>query len=83
MAHTFSPSTWKEEAGRPLSLRPAWSTEQFPDSQGYTEKPCLKKKKKKKERKREEREREKDRKTERKKGKKDKEVMEIVPKTTF
>jgi hypothetical protein len=39
VAHTFNPSTWEAEAGRFLSLRPAWST----DSQGYTEKPCLKK----------------------------------------
>jgi hypothetical protein len=27
MAHTFNPSTWEAEAGRFLSLRPAWSTE--------------------------------------------------------
>jgi hypothetical protein len=26
-----------KEAGRSLSLRPAWSTEQFQDSQGYIE----------------------------------------------
>jgi hypothetical protein len=25
--HTFDPSTWEGEAGRFLSLRPAWSTE--------------------------------------------------------
>jgi hypothetical protein len=43
VAHTFNPSTWEAEAGRFLSLRPAWST----DSQGYTEKPCLKRKRKK------------------------------------
>jgi len=35
------------EAGRFLSSRLAWSTE-FHDSQGYTEKPCLKKTKGKK-----------------------------------
>jgi hypothetical protein len=40
VAHTFNPSTWEAEAGRFLSLRPAWSTE-FQDSQGSTEKPCL------------------------------------------
>jgi hypothetical protein len=59
VAHAFNPSTWEAEAGRFLSSRPAWSTE-FQDSQGYTEKRCLKKpnqtkpnqtKKKKKERK--------------------------------
>jgi hypothetical protein len=42
VAHAFNPSTWEAEAGRSLSLRPAWSTE-FQDSQGYTEKPRLKK----------------------------------------
>jgi hypothetical protein len=47
MVHAFNPSTW--EAGS-LSSRPAWSTE-FQDGQGYTEKPCLKKKKKRKKRK--------------------------------
>jgi hypothetical protein len=35
-------STWEAKADRFLSSRPAWSTE-FWDSQGYTEKPCLKK----------------------------------------
>ena len=45
MVHAFNPSTREAEAGRFLSWRPAWSTE-FQDSQGYTEKPCLKKSKK-------------------------------------
>jgi hypothetical protein len=27
VAHAFNPSTWEAEAGRFLSLRPAWSTE--------------------------------------------------------
>jgi hypothetical protein len=27
LAHAFNPSTWEAEAGRFLSLRPAWSTE--------------------------------------------------------
>jgi hypothetical protein len=45
VAHTFNLSTWETEAGGFLSLRPAWSTK-FQDSQGYTEKPCLKKPKK-------------------------------------
>jgi hypothetical protein len=35
-----------------LDLRPAWSTE-FQDSQGYTEKPCLKTNKQNRERERE------------------------------
>ena len=30
VAHTFNPSTWEAEAGRFLSLRPAWSTEWVP-----------------------------------------------------
>ena len=42
VVHAFNPSTWEAEAGGFLSSRPAWSTE-FQDSQGYTEKPCLKK----------------------------------------
>ena len=48
VAHTFNPSTWETEADRFLSLRPAWSTSEFQDSQGYTEKPCLKKNRRKK-----------------------------------
>jgi hypothetical protein len=47
VTHSFNPSTREAEAGRFLSLRPAWSTE-FQDSQGYTEKPCLEKPKRKK-----------------------------------
>jgi major histocompatibility complex class I len=27
VSHAFNPSTWEAEAGRFLSLRPAWSTE--------------------------------------------------------
>jgi hypothetical protein len=46
VAHAFNPSTWEAEVGRLLSLRPAWSTSEFQDSQGYTEKPCLEKIKK-------------------------------------
>jgi hypothetical protein len=52
-AHTFNSSTQEAEAGGFLSSRPAWSTNwvlgqsglqtEFQDSQGYTEKPCLKK----------------------------------------
>jgi hypothetical protein len=55
VAHAFNPSI--REAGGFLSSRTAWSTKEFQDSQGYTEKPCLekpKKKKKKKEKKRKE-----------------------------
>jgi hypothetical protein len=58
VVHVFNPSTWEADAGRFLSLRPAWSTE-FQDSQGYTDNPCLEKKKKKrrkKERKRKKKE---------------------------
>jgi hypothetical protein len=43
VAHAFNPSTWEAEASGFLSLMPAWSTSEFQDSQGYTEKPCLKK----------------------------------------
>jgi hypothetical protein len=44
--HNFNPSTQEAEAGGFLSSRPAWSTRvKFQDSQGYTEKPCLKKQK--------------------------------------
>jgi hypothetical protein len=55
VAHAFNPGTWEAEAGGFLSSRPAWSTE-FQDSQGYTEKPCLGKRKKEKEGKKEGRE---------------------------
>jgi hypothetical protein len=48
VVHTFDPSTWETEAGRFLSSRPVWSTDEFQDSQGYTEKPCLEKPRKKK-----------------------------------
>jgi hypothetical protein len=47
VVHAFNPSTREAETGGFLSSRPAWSTK-FQDSQGYTEKPCLKKTKKKK-----------------------------------
>ena len=46
VVHTFGPRTQEAEADESLSSRPAWSTE-FQDSQGYTEKPCLKKDKNK------------------------------------
>jgi hypothetical protein len=51
VVHAFNSSTWEAEVGGFLSLRPAWLQSEFQDSQGYTEKPCLKKKKKKKKRK--------------------------------
>jgi hypothetical protein len=41
VAHAFNPSTWEAEAGRFLSSKPGLQSE-FQDSQGYTEKPCLK-----------------------------------------
>jgi hypothetical protein len=50
VAHAFNPSTWEAEAGGFLSSKPAWSTE-FQNSQGYTEKPGLKKPKNKKQKK--------------------------------
>jgi hypothetical protein len=34
VAHAFSPSTWKAEAGGFLSSRPAWSTEWVPGQPG-------------------------------------------------
>ena len=49
VAHAFNLSTWEAEAGGFLSCRrgqPGLQSE-FQVSQGYTEKPCLKKKKKK------------------------------------
>ena len=52
MANNCNPGTWEAEAGRFLSLRPAWSTE-CPESQDYTEKPCLKNPDRKRERERE------------------------------
>jgi hypothetical protein len=39
VAHTFNPSTLEAEAGEFLS---SGLQSQFQDSQGYTEKPCLK-----------------------------------------
>jgi hypothetical protein len=47
VVHAFNPSTQEAEAGEFLSSRPSWSQSEFQDSQGYTEKPCLGKKKKK------------------------------------
>jgi hypothetical protein len=43
VAHAFNTSIWEAEAGGFLSLRPGLQSE-FQDSQGYTEKPCLKNK---------------------------------------
>ena len=47
VAHTFNPSTHEAEAGGSLldRGRPGLQSE-FQDSQSYTEKPCLEKKKK-------------------------------------
>jgi hypothetical protein len=45
VAHTFNPNTQEAEAGGFLSSRPVRGLQsKFQDSQGYTEKPCLKKK---------------------------------------
>ena len=52
VAHAFNPSTQEAEAGRFLSSRPAGLQSEFQDSQGYTEKPCLKKPKNEKTKKR-------------------------------
>jgi hypothetical protein len=43
VAHTFNPSTREAEAGGFLSSRQPGLQSEFQDSQGYTEKPCLKK----------------------------------------
>ena len=43
VAYAFNPSTQEAEAGRFLSSRPARLQNEFQDSQGYTEKPCLEK----------------------------------------
>jgi hypothetical protein len=40
MAHTFNPNTWEAEVGR-FRGQPGLQSE-FQDSQGYTEKLCLK-----------------------------------------
>jgi hypothetical protein len=50
VVHAFNPSTWEAEAGRFLGGRTGLQNE-FQDSLGYTEKPCLKKSKKKKKKK--------------------------------
>ena len=48
MAHAFSPSTWEaEQADFWVRGQPGLQSG-FQDSQGYTEKPCLKNKNKKK-----------------------------------
>jgi hypothetical protein len=46
VAHVFNPSTQEAEAGGFLSSRPGQPglQSEFQDSQGYTEKPCLKRK---------------------------------------
>jgi hypothetical protein len=41
VAHAFNPSTWEAEVGRVRGQLAVQS--EFRDSQGYTEKPCLKK----------------------------------------
>jgi hypothetical protein len=44
VAHTFNPSTWEAEAGLSSSLVQPGLQRELQDSQGYTEKPCLKQK---------------------------------------
>jgi hypothetical protein len=50
VALIFNSSIWKTGAGESL-LSSAWSNSECQDSQGYTQKPCLKKTEGKKERK--------------------------------
>ena len=47
VAHTFNPITWKGEAGRFLSLRPAWSTKGGPIQPGLYRETLSRKKNKK------------------------------------
>jgi hypothetical protein len=49
VAHAFDSSTWEGEAGRFLSLRPAWSTAWVPGQPGLYRETLSKKKKKRKE----------------------------------
>jgi hypothetical protein len=51
VVHTFNPSTQEAEAGRSLSSRPAWSTEQVSGQPGL-EKPKRERKEKKRKEKR-------------------------------
>lgn len=44
IVHAFISSTWEAEVRESPSSRPAWSIGWVQDSQGYTKKPCLKKK---------------------------------------
>jgi hypothetical protein len=48
VAHAFNPSTREAEAGRFLSLRPAWSTERVPGQPRLYRKTLSQRKKKKK-----------------------------------
>jgi hypothetical protein len=50
VAHTFNPSTWEAEAGRFLSLRPAWTTKSVPGQPGLQRNPVSKKQNKTKKR---------------------------------
>jgi hypothetical protein len=47
VAHAFNPSTWEAKAGGFLSSSQPGLQSEFQDNQGYSEKPCLLKKKKK------------------------------------
>jgi hypothetical protein len=42
VAHAFNPSSWEAEAGGFLVRGQTGLWSEFQDSQGYTEKPCLK-----------------------------------------
>jgi hypothetical protein len=43
VTHFCIPRTWKAEAGKSLSSRPAWFTYRIPGQPGLNEKPSLKK----------------------------------------
>jgi hypothetical protein len=51
LAHAFNPSTWEVGESLRVQGQPGLQSEEFQDSQGYTEKPCLEKPQKKKKKK--------------------------------
>jgi hypothetical protein len=72
-AHAFNPSTREAEAGRFLSLRPAWSRVSSRTARAIQRSPVFKIPKKKKRKKKEEKRKEKKRKEKKRKEKKRKE----------
>jgi hypothetical protein len=69
----FNPNTWEAEAGRFLSLRPAWSTEWVPGQPGLYRETLSRKTKKSKRRKKKEKRKKKKEKRKKKKRKRKKE----------